>query len=112
MPLSIIKLDRDLLQDLLKNSEQQHIVRMLVEIARGLGLKTVAEGVEDAEVAAWLKGEKLDMLQGYYFGKPTLERTWHDGNGSETAGGEVKLHIPRANSNASGPSAIRVVSSF
>jgi diguanylate cyclase (GGDEF)-like protein len=111
LPLSIMKLDRDLLQDLLKNSEQQHIVRMLVEIARGLGLKTVAEGVEDAETAAWLKGEKFDMLQGYYFGKPALERPWLGGKGAEGTGPMVKLQARTAPSTTS-PTAIQVVSSF
>lgn len=109
LPLSIMKLDRDLLHDLLKNPEQQHIVRMLVEIARGLGLKTVAEGVETADIAAWLKGEKFDMLQGYYFGKPTIERPWLDGKGTD---GGTKLQIPPANTNANAPSAIRVNTSF
>jgi len=110
LPLSIIKFDRDLLQDLLKNAEQQHILKMLVEIARGLGLKTVAEGVEDAESGAWLRDQKLDMLQGYYFGKPSFERPWRDGKTTDSAG--QKFQLPRANPNASGPSAIRVVSSF
>lgn len=76
LALSIMKIDKDLLHDLLNNSEQQHLVRMLIEIARGLGLKTVAEGVETAEIAEWLKREKVDMMQGYYFAKPTIERPW------------------------------------
>ena len=74
--LSIMKIDRDLLENILVNSEQQHIVRMLLEIARGLGLKTVAEGVETAAVANWLRSEKVDMMQGYFFGEPALERPW------------------------------------
>jgi diguanylate cyclase (GGDEF)-like protein len=76
LALSIMKIDKDLLYDILKNNEQQHIVRMLIEIAHGLGLQTVAEGVETAEVAEWLKREKVDMMQGYYFAKPTIERPW------------------------------------
>ena len=111
LSLSIMKIDRDLLQDLLNNPEQQHIVRMLVEIAHGLGLKAVAEGVETADVAAWLKDEKLDMLQGYYFGKPTLERSWLTTKGGEGGAAAAKLPMPPANA-ATAPSAIRVVSSF
>jgi diguanylate cyclase (GGDEF)-like protein len=76
LAISIMKIDMDLLRDLMKNPDQQHLVRMLIGIARGLGLKSVAEGVESAEVAAWLKAEKADMMQGYYFGKPSLERPW------------------------------------
>src|SRR5262249_22482557 len=76
LSLSIMKIDKDLLHDLLKNPEQQHLVRMLIGIARGLGMKTVAEGVETAAIAEWLRGEKIDMMQGYYFGRPSLDRPW------------------------------------
>ena len=110
LALSIMKIDKDLLHDLLQNSEQQHLVRMLMEIARGLGLKTVAEGVETAEVAAWLKNEKVDMMQGYFFGKPTLERPWL--TSGETAGTPLNLQVPPKAGEAAGSAAIRVASSF
>lgn len=76
LSLSIMKIDKDLLHNLLTQPEQQHLVRMLIELARGLGLKTVAEGVETPEVADWFRREKVDMMQGYYFGKPSLDRPW------------------------------------
>ena len=72
--LSIMKIDKDLLKDLLTNHEQQHLVSMLIELAHGLGIQTVAEGVETAEVADWLRKTKVDYLQGYFFGKPSLDR--------------------------------------
>ena len=71
-----MKIDKDLLHNLTTNTEQQHLVRILIELARGLGLKTVAEGVETEDVADWLRREKVDMMQGYYFGKPSLEKPW------------------------------------
>jgi diguanylate cyclase (GGDEF)-like protein len=76
LSLSIMKIDKDLLHDLLTQTEQQHLVRMLIELARGLGLRTVAEGVETAEIADWFRREKVDMMQGYYFAKPSLDRPW------------------------------------
>ncbi len=85
LSVSIMKIDKDLLHELLKNTEQQHLVRMLAGIARGLGIKTVAEGVETAEIAEWLRAEKIDMMQGYYFGRPSLERPWAQ-NGGDAAG--------------------------
>ncbi len=88
--LSIMKIDKDLLQDLMSNSEQQHLVRMLIEIARGLGLRSIAEGVETADIADWLKAEKVDMMQGYYFGKPSLERPWlNDGQADRAVSGQT-----------------------
>lgn len=85
LSLSIMKIDRDLLHNLTTNTEQQHLVRMLIELARGLGLKTVAEGVETEDVADWLRREKVDMMQGYYFGRPSLERPWLQLNGAAAA---------------------------
>jgi hypothetical protein len=32
--------------------------------------------VETADVAEWLRREKVDMMQGYFFGKPSLDRPW------------------------------------
>jgi diguanylate cyclase (GGDEF)-like protein len=71
--LSIMKIDKDLLKDLLVNREQQHLVSVLIELAKGLGIQTVAEGVETVEVADWLRNAHVDYMQGYYFGKPSLE---------------------------------------
>ncbi|MDE2029059.1 MAG: EAL domain-containing protein [Alphaproteobacteria bacterium] len=71
--LSIMKIDKDLLKDIMVNKEQQHLVTVLIELARGLGIQTVAEGVETADMADWLKRARVDYLQGYYFGKPALE---------------------------------------
>jgi diguanylate cyclase (GGDEF)-like protein len=72
--ISFMKIDKDLLKDLLINKEQQHLVSVLIELARGLGIQTVAEGVESVEVATWLRNARVDFMQGYYFGKPSLER--------------------------------------
>jgi diguanylate cyclase (GGDEF)-like protein len=77
LDLSIMKIDKELLNKVTEHKEQQHLVKMLIELARGLGLQTIAEGVEDEATAAWLRDEaKVDMMQGYYFGRPALEKPW------------------------------------
>jgi len=76
LSLSFMKIDKDLLHNLLTHAAQQHLVRALIELAKGLGLQVVAEGVETAEVAEWMKKARVDFLQGYYFGKPSFERPW------------------------------------
>ncbi|HVY13556.1 MAG TPA: bifunctional diguanylate cyclase/phosphodiesterase, partial [Alphaproteobacteria bacterium] len=68
-----LKIDRELLSDVTNDTDQQVMVRTLLALAKGLGLETVAEGVETAEVAAWLKAEKVDKIQGYFFGKPEVD---------------------------------------
>ncbi|MGE0109689.1 MAG: EAL domain-containing protein, partial [Bdellovibrionales bacterium] len=52
------------------------LVKTLTHMAHGLGLRTVAEGIETQEVADWLRAEKVDMLQGFFLGRPSFERPW------------------------------------
>jgi EAL domain-containing protein (putative c-di-GMP-specific phosphodiesterase class I) len=46
------------------------ISRAVIELARGLGLETVAEGVEREEQAAFLRAEGCEFAQGYLFFRP------------------------------------------
>jgi diguanylate cyclase (GGDEF)-like protein len=71
-----MKIDRELLLNLIGNKDQEHLVRTLIYLAKGLGLVTIAEGIENQEIADWLSREKVELLQGYHFGKPSLERPW------------------------------------
>ena len=54
----------------LHQAEGLSMVQAIISLARGLGLGTVAEGVEDAATAAKLCELGADALQGYHFGKP------------------------------------------
>jgi EAL domain-containing protein (putative c-di-GMP-specific phosphodiesterase class I) len=47
------------------------VVRAVVDIARGLGKRTVAEFVEDAETLELLRGMGVDFAQGYHVAKPS-----------------------------------------
>lgn len=85
LDLAIMKIDRDLLIDLTTNGEQQHLVRMLIAMGRGLGMKSVAEGIEDEETAAWLRQENVDLMQGFYFGRPSFDTPWVKQNREETS---------------------------
>lgn len=76
LSLAIMKIDRDLLNDILNSPEQQHLVRTLTSMAHGLGLRAVAEGIETQEVADWLRAEKVDMFQGFLLGRPSFEKPW------------------------------------
>lgn len=76
LDFSIMKIDRDLIINLTTSGEQQHLVRMLIAMAHGLGLKSVAEGIEDEATAQWLRNENVDMLQGYHLGRPSFDKPW------------------------------------
>jgi diguanylate cyclase (GGDEF)-like protein/PAS domain S-box-containing protein len=70
LPFECVKIDRTLCSKVTTDSDQRLSVQAMVLIARGLGRKTVAEGVEDAATAAMLKRLGVDYGQGYFFGRP------------------------------------------
>ena len=84
LSLAIMKIDRELLTNILTSPEQQHLVRMLAGMAHGLGLSAVAEGIESEDVAEWLRREGIDMLQGFHLGRPSLDRPWLDSTAPAT----------------------------
>lgn len=75
LAVDTLKIDRELLSDVTNNADQQVMVRTLVALARGLGLETVAEGVETDDIAQWLRAADVDQMQGYYFGRPEVDST-------------------------------------
>ncbi len=58
------------MRDLVTNEANQHIVKAVVELARGFGYDTIAEGVEDAETLALLRDYGVDYGQGFLLGEP------------------------------------------
>jgi EAL domain-containing protein (putative c-di-GMP-specific phosphodiesterase class I) len=56
--------------------ENRIILRHLLRLTRSFGLGTVAECVETAEEATLLREEGVGYMQGYHFGRPTIERLW------------------------------------
>jgi PAS domain S-box-containing protein len=70
MPISHLKVDRCFVSDLLEGGESEAIVRAVLAMARSLGLRVTAEGVETLEQARALKAMACDCLQGFYFSRP------------------------------------------
>jgi len=68
LPVSVLKIDRCFVNDLTSASEDRAIVRAILALAQALDLKTVAEGVETEEQAAYLHLERCDELQGFLHG--------------------------------------------
>lgn len=66
----ILKLDRMFVANLARSSSDQLIVRSIIEMARNMGIYTIAEGVEDTQTLALLRSLGCDAIQGYYFAKP------------------------------------------
>ncbi|MEQ9334676.1 EAL domain-containing protein [Thalassobaculum sp.] len=65
-----VKIDMDLIRDVQDDPFKQTIVHHLLSIAREHGIRTIAEGIETEAEARWLRGEGVDYLQGYLYGRP------------------------------------------
>ncbi len=70
LPFDLIKIDGDFIRDLPRNDADQLTVKAIVEIARGLGKKTIAEYVEEPSTVGLLRELGVDMAQGFHLGKP------------------------------------------
>ena len=71
LPIQILKVDRSFIMDIPHDKDDMEITAAVIAMAHKLGLKVVAEGVEDKDQLDFLKRNKCDYIQGYYFGKPT-----------------------------------------
>ena len=65
------------------NQTDQLLVRHMSELARGLGLRTVAEFVEDEETLEMLAEHEVDLAQGFHIGRP--EPLFEDGDRAAAA---------------------------
>lgn len=70
VPFDVIKIDGAFIRDLPRNDADQLTVKAIVQIARGLGKRTIAEFVEDEETRTMLQEYGVDMAQGYHLGRP------------------------------------------
>jgi EAL domain-containing protein (putative c-di-GMP-specific phosphodiesterase class I) len=53
-----------------KDNDDEEIVKVIISLAKSLGLQSVAEGVETREQVSFLHEHKCDVMQGYYFCRP------------------------------------------
>jgi diguanylate cyclase (GGDEF)-like protein/PAS domain S-box-containing protein len=70
LPISILKIDGEFIKDLPRTPTDQLIVKALVEVAEGMGMKTVGEFVEDDATLDILRNLGVTYAQGYYIGRP------------------------------------------
>ncbi|MBI3563475.1 MAG: EAL domain-containing protein [Gammaproteobacteria bacterium] len=72
LPSRELKIDRDFILNLPNDAESRIIVKSTVDLAHNLGLKVVAEGVEDQATLELLAAMGCDRAQGYYICKPQV----------------------------------------
>ena len=78
LAVDTVKIDGSFIRNLATSPDSQVFLRHLLGLAKGFGFNTVAECVSTADEAAILRREGVGFLQGYYFGRPTLDRPWLD----------------------------------
>jgi diguanylate cyclase (GGDEF)-like protein/PAS domain S-box-containing protein len=70
LPVDVVKIDKSFIDRLVNDADGETMVRAVIALSHELGMKAVAEGVEDAEQAAALIRLGCSMAQGYLFARP------------------------------------------
>jgi diguanylate cyclase (GGDEF)-like protein len=70
LPIDVLKIDRAFVRGIESEEHARALIAAVIGIAHRLGLSVVAEGVETAAQAAFLRSERCHLLQGYLVGKP------------------------------------------
>jgi PAS domain S-box-containing protein len=70
LPISYIKIDRGFVGQLADSAEDRRVVQGIVSVARGFGIETIAEGVEDEQTLDLLREFGVDRVQGFLHGRP------------------------------------------
>lgn len=69
LPINVLKIDREFIQSIINNNEEEFIVKSVIKLAHNLKLQVIAEGVETMEQATFLKEDGCQVGQGYLFSK-------------------------------------------
>jgi EAL domain-containing protein (putative c-di-GMP-specific phosphodiesterase class I) len=70
LPFTELKIDRSFTHDVSTSEDSRLIVKSVVDLAHALGLKAVAEGVEDGDTLDMLAALGCDEVQGYFIARP------------------------------------------
>ncbi|BAL23302.1 bifunctional diguanylate cyclase/phosphodiesterase [Azoarcus sp. KH32C] len=70
-PIDFLKIEGDFIVGMKHNEKDRALVRSIVALGRDLGIRTVAEYVEDTEVLAKVVEQGIDLAQGYHIRRPT-----------------------------------------
>ena len=69
-PIDTLKVDRSFVRDIPGDADDMLITTGIISLAHSLGIQVVAEGVETGAQLSFLRGQRCDAMQGYYFSKP------------------------------------------
>lgn len=69
LPVDCLKIDKSFIDTIGRNTVKSPVTGHIIDLAKTLGLSTVAEGVETQEQVEYLRGHGVDFAQGWYFAK-------------------------------------------
>ncbi|PHM17279.1 MAG: hypothetical protein CJD30_07170 [Sulfuricurvum sp. PD_MW2] len=70
LPIDKLKIDISFIRNITMEPKNQTIVKTIIALAKGLGMTTIAEGVETIDEMEFLRLSDVDSIQGYYYYKP------------------------------------------
>ncbi len=70
LPISVLKVDRSFVRDVVNDKYDEAIISSIVAIAHGLGFRVIAEGIEDESQLRCIAALGCDEAQGYFLGRP------------------------------------------
>lgn len=73
LPIDVLKIDRSFVTEMSVNKDKRAIVRTVLSLARALGMKTTAEGIESEEISLILRRLGCSVGQGFYYARPLSE---------------------------------------
>lgn len=69
-PINVLKIDRSFIKNMVDDTSSAAIVCAVIAMSHEMGLKVIAEGVENTAQAQFLKKQGCDRVQGFLYGKP------------------------------------------
>jgi EAL domain-containing protein (putative c-di-GMP-specific phosphodiesterase class I) len=76
LPIDVLKIDQSFVRNLAEDSDDATITKTIINMAKGLGLSTTAEGVETFQQLLLLGSYGCNRMQGYLFGRPVDTETF------------------------------------
>ena len=90
--VSTLKIDRSFIRDVTLNPDDAAITAAIISMAKSLNLRVIAEGVEDEAQMTFLRVNRCDEIQGYYFCKPLAVDKVAEKLRADTAEPHVRAH--------------------
>lgn len=75
-PVDRIKIDQSFIKNVMKSTESASLVKVIVSMAKTLGIPVTAEGIETLDQLNFIKGTGCDEAQGYYLARPMAQQSF------------------------------------